>query len=142
MQLTIDIRLNNAEPRRYGENSAERSFNVEIPGTSEDQVNEAKLIQAAQGLAAYEDIIPSLVNELNMKLEAERESNDKTAAPQPPVGADDTINISGEPRIISTEIDTGDADSSGYEGITHAEAELENDPTAKAAFPSNGGAQA
>lgn len=84
MQLDIKISLNNSEPGRYGEDEVSRNFAIEIPGTSEDQVNEAKLIQAAEGLASYEDVIPSIINELNMKLEAERESNDKTSAPPAP----------------------------------------------------------
>ena len=72
MQLNIKISLNNSEPGRYGENEVSRNFAIEIPGTSEDQVNEAKLINAANGLASYEDVIASLVNELNEKLEAEK----------------------------------------------------------------------
>lgn len=85
MQLTIDVRLNNGDPCRVVyEDGAVRKFNIEIPGTSEDQVNEAKLIQAAQGLAAYEDVIPSLINELNQALEAERNKNDKNEELQPP----------------------------------------------------------
>jgi len=143
MQLTIEIRLNNGDPCRVVyEDGAIRKFNIEIPGTSKDQVNEAKLIQAAQGLAAYEDVIPSLVNELNDMMNVPEEPPQPSTPPQPPAGI--AIDMSGEPHVVSTEIteaeaESMDPDSSGYEDTTRAEAELENDPVAKDAFPFNGG---
>lgn len=86
MQLSIDITLNNLEPGRYGADSVSRKFSVEVPGTSEDGAVVTKLIIAAQTLAAYDEVIPALAEELNQEMEHEHGVEDQNYAgqPQPP----------------------------------------------------------
>ena len=98
MQLSIDITLNNLEPGRYGADSVSRKFNIEAPGTTEDQSSVAKLLIAAQALAGYDDVITSLVDELNKRLADSAETDELPDAgqPQPPAIGPESPAIGAE----------------------------------------------